>query len=272
MTPRSLAQPRDARGRSSGAGRVAAVIALRQLRATVAGPALLLPPLVASATMLAALAGGLGALGSLPGFEYPGGYTGFQTVYLGLVSAAFGGVLTGLALLEDYETGIARRLLLAPAPRWAVLAGYILAGVVRGAATAAVVTAIAVATGVPLPSWGRCTAVVGLWVLLAAATGLWSVGTAVRARSAAAGPVLQLPVFLALFLGPVFSPAEVQDGWLRRAGDLNPLAWVLEACRSLVAGGTSMLVQAVLGMIVLIVALAGWAVTGARRGGVPGAT
>jgi ABC-2 type transport system permease protein len=248
------------------------VIAVRQLRATVASPALLLPPPVASVTMLAALAGGLGALGSLPGFQYPGGYTGFQSTYLGLVSAAFGGVLTGLAMLEDYETGMARRLLLAPAPRWAVLAGYVLAGVVRGVATAVLVTAIATVAGVPLPSPGRGAAVVGLWILLAVATGCWSVGTAVRARSASAGPTLQLPVFLALFLGPVFAPADVQNGWLRQVSDVNPLAWVLEATRSLVAGGTSMVAQAVVGMVVLIVVLAGWAGVGARRAGVPGTT
>ncbi len=246
--------------------RVAAIVAARQVKAVAASPALALPPPVASLTMLAALAGGLGAIGSIPGFRFPGGYTGFQAVYLGLVSAAFGGVLSGLALVEDYESGVADRLLLAPAGRGAVLAGYVLAGVARGLVTALAVSAVAVITGVPLPGAVRGLLVVVLWALVAAATSLWAIGVGVRTRSSAAGPVIQLPVFLALFLGPVFVPRDLQSAWLRDVGDVNPLAWVLEASRSLVAGGSSKLAVALLGTTVVIALLAAWALAGARGG------
>ena len=244
--------------RAVAAVHVGLLVAGRQLRSVVASPALALPPPVASVAFLAAFAGGLGALGDLPGLDFPGGYTGFCAVYLIVVSAAFGGVLSGLALVEDYEAGMVRRLLLAPVARGAVLAGYVAAGVVRGLVTAVIVAVVACASGVPAPSAQAGIGVLGLCALVATATGLWSVAVGVRSQSTAAGAVMQLPVFLALFAGPVFAPEEFQAGWLDRVGAVNPLAHAVTASRSLVAGTSNGLGSAVVMMVGLITVLSWW--------------
>ena len=46
----------------------------------------------------------------VPGFDYPGGYTAFQFVFVLLQSAAFGGVFTGFGIAPDFEYGFSRRL------------------------------------------------------------------------------------------------------------------------------------------------------------------
>ena len=50
----------------------------------------------------AAFAGGLSAVGNVPGFDFPSGYTAFQFVFVLLQSAAFGGVFTGFAIARDF--------------------------------------------------------------------------------------------------------------------------------------------------------------------------
>ena len=54
-----------------------------------------------------AFAGGLSAVGNVPGFDFPSGYTAFQFVFVLLQSAAFGGVFTGFGIARDFETGFA---------------------------------------------------------------------------------------------------------------------------------------------------------------------
>ena len=58
----------------------------------------------------------------MPGFDFPSGYTAFQFVFVLLQSAAFGGVFTGFGIARDFESGFARRLLLAAPNRIGIVA------------------------------------------------------------------------------------------------------------------------------------------------------
>ena len=58
----------------------------------------------------------------MPGFDYPGGYTAFQFVFVLLQSAAFGGVFTGFGIARDFESGFGKRLMLASPNRVGILA------------------------------------------------------------------------------------------------------------------------------------------------------
>ena len=60
----------------------------------------------------------------MPGFDYEPGYTAFQFVFVLLQSAAFGGVFTGFGIARDFESGFARRLLLAAPRRSGIVLGY----------------------------------------------------------------------------------------------------------------------------------------------------
>ena len=58
---------------------------------------------------------------------------------------------------------------------------------------------------------------------------------AMRFRTMQAGPVMQMPVFLVLFFAPVYVPLALLNGWIETVATVNPLTYVLEAVRSLLA-------------------------------------
>jgi ABC-2 type transport system permease protein len=85
-----------------------------------------------------------------------------------------------------------------------------------------------------------------------------------RLRSPQAGPVMQMPVFLLIFLAPVFVPLALLQGWLHAAATVNPLTTLLAASRSLLAGETAHVTFAFLVAAGLASALSLWALRGLR--------
>src|SRR4051795_1799344 len=105
-------------------------LAYRQTTVLLKNPSLFLPPMLFPLLNFAAFAGGLSRLRHVPGFDYPGGYTGFQFVFVLLQSAAFGGVFTGFGIARDFERGFARRLLVTAPYRSGIIVGYAIAALV----------------------------------------------------------------------------------------------------------------------------------------------
>jgi len=184
-----------------------------------------------------AFAGGLSRVADVPGFDFPAGYTAFQFVFVFLQSAAFGGIFNGFAIARDFESGFARRLLLAAPRRSGIVAGYALVALVRWLATAAVVTVVALVAGMEVLGSGvELAGLLGLGLLVNVAALLWAAGIAFRFRTLQAGPLMQVPVFLTLFLAPVYVPLELLDGWIHAVASVNPATFLLEAGRGLIAG------------------------------------
>jgi ABC-2 type transport system permease protein len=94
--------------------------------------------------------------------------------------------------------------------------------------------------------------------------GLWAAGVALRLRSIQAGPIMQLPIFLLIFLAPVFVPLELLTGWIHAVAAVNPFTAFLEGARSLLAGSTDQVAVAFGIALPLAAAFAVWAVTGLR--------
>ena len=65
---------------------------------------------------------------------------------------------------------------------------------------------------------------------------LWAIGIAMFFRTEQAGPLIQMPVFVALFLAPVYVPLSLLTGWVHAVSRLNPITAVIEAGRGLFAG------------------------------------
>ena len=137
-----------------GLWRVARTIAWRSLHTYVRRPDLFVPSLVFPLVFLASFAGGLSALGEVPGFHFPAGYTAFQFVFVLCQSAMFGGLFTGFTLAFDFESGFARRLMLAAEDRRGIALGYALVALTRSAITLSVVSAVALATGMRITGDG----------------------------------------------------------------------------------------------------------------------
>ena len=76
----------------------------------------------------------------------------------------------------------------------------------------------------------------GLGVLVNIAAALWACGVAMFLRTEQAGPLIQMPVFVVLFLAPVYVPLTLLTGWIHAVASVNPVTVALEAARGLFAG------------------------------------
>jgi ABC-type multidrug transport system permease subunit len=220
----------------SGAWLTAVGVARRQLRRVAKNPPLLLPAVLFPLLLFASFAGGLTALGLSPEFDYPD-YTTFQFVYILMQAAAVAGMQTGLAIAEDFESGFARRMMLATRSRWPLVVGYALAAVVRGVLVIALLFPVGLLAGMEVS--GSVLQVAGVIVLILAfdvVVTLWCAGFAFRLRSLKAGALFQVPVLIVMFLVPVYTTRPLLADWLETAADYNPLTAVLEAARGLMVG------------------------------------
>ena len=244
---------------------VAHGVAWRTLHNVFTNPALFVPSLLFPLFFFTAFAGGLSGISHAPGFDYPSGYTAFQFVFVLLQSAAFGGVFTGFGIARDFEGGFARRLLLAAPNRTGIVLGYAIAALCRWVVTATVLTIVALLVGMNVG--GNAADLVGLYTLAGivnAASVLWAMGIAMRVRSVQAGPLMQTPVFLALFFAPVYVPLPLLVGWIHTVANANPLTRVLEAGRGLLAGSPTELLAAYGAAVGLVLVFAVWAMRGLR--------
>ena len=192
---------------AAGFSAVARAVAWRSIHNFLTNPAFLAPAIVFPLFFFIAFAGGLSAVGKVPGFDFPSGYTAFQFVFVLLQSAAFGGVFTGFGIARDFEIGFANRYLLAAANRNGIIAGYAIAALTRAAITWTVLSAIALIAGMEVGGVGvELFGLYGLAILTNLTATLWAAGVAMRVRSIQGGPLMQFPVFLILFLAPVYVP------------------------------------------------------------------
>jgi ABC-2 type transport system permease protein len=245
---------------------VALAVGWRMLHNNFTTPSLLIPGLAFPMFFFVAFAGGLSRVNDVPGFQFPVGYTAFQFVFVLLQSAAFAGVFTGFGIVRDFETGFARRLMVAAPDRRGILLGYGLGALGRWALTATILTAVALLAGMEVG--GNGVDLFGLYVLavLVNACGLlWSAGIAMRFRTLQAAPLMQLPIFLSLFFAPVFVPVELLADWLETIARLNPVTLLLEAGRSLIAGEPAHIVGAYTAAFALIALFSVWAIRGLRK-------
>jgi ABC-2 type transport system permease protein len=250
--------------RSSGIS-VARAVAWRSIHNVFTNPALILPSVIFPLFFFTAFAGGLSRVSSIPNFDFPPGYTTFQFVFVLIQSSAFAGVFTGFGVARDFEIGFGRRLLLASPRRSAIVAGYVLAGLVRALFTMAIITVVALIAGMQVDGGGvDLLGLYGLAVLVNLTASLWAVGVALRVRSIQGGPLIQVPVFLTLFLAPVYVPLHLLSGWIHAVASVNPATAFLDAGRDLIAGDASGVAVAFAIALGLIAVFSGWALRSLR--------
>jgi ABC-type multidrug transport system permease subunit len=216
---------------------VARAVAWRSIHNTVVSPAILVPSIIFPLFFLVAFAGGLSRIADIPNFNYKPGYTAFQFVFVFLQSAAFGGVFTGFAIARDFDSGFARRLLLSAPRRSGIIAGYAAGALARWLITGTIVTIAALIAGMNVGGNGiDLVGLVGLGIVTNFVAALWACGVAMFLRTEQAGALIQMPVFITLFLAPVYVPLRLLTGWIHSIAQLNPATALLEAGRGLLAG------------------------------------
>jgi ABC-2 type transport system permease protein len=86
-----------------------------------------------------------------------------------------------------------------------------------------------------------------------------------RFRSVQAGPLMQTPIFILLFLSPVYVPLPLLQGWIHAVAKLNPITYILTSGRGFISGEP---IDVALGFAIalgLFAALASWALRGLKR-------
>lgn len=245
---------------------VARAVAWRTLHNFFKNPALIIPSLAFPLLFFTAFAGGLSTVSKVPNFNYAPGYTAFQFAFVLVQSSAFGGVFTGFSIARDFETGFARRLLLAAPQRLGIIGGYAMAAAVRMAFTVLLVFAVALATGMNVQGNGiDLVGLLGLAFVVNVASTMWAAGVALRIRSIQGGPAIQMPVFLLLFLAPVYVPLHLLTGWIHAVAKYNPATAFFEAARSLLAGDSAHVAVAFGAAALLVAFFTVWAVRGLRK-------
>jgi ABC-2 type transport system permease protein len=244
---------------------VAVAVAWRMLKKYATTPSLLLPSLAFPLFFFIAFAGGLSSVSRVPGFDFPSGYTAFQFVFVFLQSSAFGGVFTGFGIAADFENGFSRRLMLAAPNRLGILAGYALGALVRALLTGVLLFVVALIGGMQVDGGALgVVGLVGLAVAAALASALFSAGVAMRLRTIQAGPAMQMPVFILLFIAPVYVPLALLTGWVKTVAHVNPVTPLLETGRDFISGEHADLLLAAGVALGLVVLFAVWAVRGLR--------
>jgi ABC-2 type transport system permease protein len=245
---------------------VAGGVAFRGLKKIVTNPQLLLPSLIFPLFFFVAFAGGLSSVGDVPGFDFPSGYTAFQFVFVLLQASAFGGVFTGFGIASDFESGFSQRMLLAAPNRLGILAGYAIAALVRALTVGVLLFFVAWLSGMQIGGTGvDLFGLIVLALLVNVIAAMWAAGVALRLRTIQAGPAMQMPVFIILFLAPVYVPLSLLSGWIHAVAKVNPFTALVEGGRDLISGqGVNLLL--VYGVAVaLMVAFTAWGIAGLRR-------
>ncbi|MGH2749621.1 MAG: ABC transporter permease [Actinomycetota bacterium] len=206
-------------------------IARRSLILIPRVPSTFVPSLVMPVFLVVAFTGAFAGLVDLRGFP-AGQMLDWILPMSTLQGCAFAGVTTGLGVARDLENGFFDRLILSPAPRGAILAGPLLASMLRAFFPLVILLGLGFIAGVNLP--GGLMGIVALaftGFALALVAGCWAVGMALRAKSMQAAPLIQMALFLTFFLSTALMPLELLTGWVHAIARFNPMTSVLELAR-----------------------------------------
>ena len=215
--------------------RSAWVLGQRALREATRTPEALLPTLFIPIFFLVVNTGQAAKIfpSSSTAFLEGQGYGAFQLPTSLLLAASFG--TAALFLVEDIEGGYFDKLRATPISRTAIVAGRLIAELVKGLLIATALVVIALPFGISIASGP-----IG-FVLLIVLTALWSVVfvgfmqlIALKSRSAAATNSGGLIFFPLLFLTPNFVPRDLLTRPMEIAATLNPVTYLMEALRSLI--------------------------------------
>ena len=193
-------------------------------------PGAALPGMLAPTIFLLGLSAVFGKLTELRGFPTDN-FMEFILPVSFLQAAAFTGAATGVNLARDIEQGWFDRLLVAPAPRWVLLAGLVLSASLRVLLPLTMLLIVGIALGVSFPGVVGLTLALALAATFAAVAACWGVTLALKFKTQSAAPLMQAGMFVLVLFTTSYAPKELLADWLRIGSDINPVTQVLEGVR-----------------------------------------
>jgi ABC-2 type transport system permease protein len=203
----------------------------------------------------------------LPGFA-GGSYIEFLAPGVVVMTALFANGWSGMSLVEDIQHGVLDRFLASLVRLGALIAGSLVYQGILTTVQSVIILGLAVLMGA---RYGGAPA--GLVVLLA---GVVLLGTAFASLSNALGLLTRrgetlvvlanFAVLPAAFLSTAFMPSGLVPGWIEVVSRFNPVTWVLEASREVLAGSDAWVpVLWQMGALLLLAAICAWLATWAFR-------
>jgi len=195
-------------------------------------PVALIPLVVMPIFFTVAFSGTFRGLTQLPGYPTDNIYN-WMVPYACVQTASFGALGAAFALGRDLETGFYDRLLLSPSPRWVVPGAGLVWAAIRTGIPIVITLSIGTLEGMTYP--GGVMAVVWLAVAsigVAVMGGLWGLGVMYRAKQQSAGGLVQVGLFVAMFLSIGTVPLDLMEGWLPHVAKFNPVTPILTLARA----------------------------------------
>lgn len=183
---------------------------------------------------------GIGGIGTMEAFG-DGGYLSF-VFPITIISLSMGSSAgAGQTLNADMESGFFKRLYLSPAPRWILVFSPILADTLSSLLLTVILILIGALFGVSF-QFGLLS-VLGVLLL----SFLWSLtlcgfsaGIMLRTGKHQSAAIVTNSIFPLLFLSTTFLPRElITSNWLLAFSWANPVTYILEGIRFLLAGTSS---------------------------------
>lgn len=196
---------------------------------------------------------GIGGIGHLDAFGDKG-YLAF-IFPITIISLAMGSSAgAGQTLFADMQSGYFRRMYLSPVSRHMLVIAPMLADVFSSLFFTGILLVIGALFGLPFQFGFLSVAGILLFSLLWAITLCgFSAGIMLRTGQSQTAAIVTNAVFPLLFLSTTFLPRElITAKWLLAASWINPVTYILEGNRFLLAGTSSVLFFH-LGLIILIV-------------------
>ena len=171
------------------------------------------------------------------GVRAAGGYIGYVTPGIILISVAASCVATSVAVCVDVTGGIVDRFRTMPISRSALLTGHVLGSVIQTAVSLVLVTAVAVLLGFrphgePL-GW---LAAAGLLLLLSFALTLLAVLIGLTSRNPESASNRPLIIQLLPLVSSAFVPTDAMPTGVRWFAENQPFTALIEATRALLLG------------------------------------
>ena len=234
--------------------RIVGALAGRSVKQTFRRPQLMAPLIVFPTLLLAIQTAGAGRAVDLPGFPEVNGFLDFMLAGAMIQSTLLAGNAGGIALAVDIEMGFTDRLLAAPIPRYAIVAGRLAGTAVLGLFTAIWFLAIGVIFGVTFTEGVAGVLLMIAFVVGSALTfGTIGAGIALRTGSASVVQGMFPLVFVILFVSTAFFPEDLLLEPARTMAEYNPLSFIVDATRDPVISAFSVdgLLKGLLGLAII---------------------
>ena len=212
-------------------GRSVGILAARSIRNIRRLPSAFFPALAMPIFNMVVFAGTFFAVTKIPGFPTDRSINWYMPLGI-MMGAAFAGVGLGFTTIRDIETGFYDRLRMSPTSRVSLVIGPLMGTLTRVVMMTTVVIAIGIALGARFSG-----GVLGVLCLYIAALGLstigagWGLGLAFIFKDMRGAAIMQLSIFLVMFLSSAQVPLNVMDGWLHTVARVNPATNILRLAR-----------------------------------------